>query len=243
MKTCLITGATSGIGRALVEKMVKEGFRVICVARSASTLQDLVSSYGNDSIIPIQCDVAIKSHVQNATEELIKQKIYPEIFFLNAGIAPMESFDNLEVELHDKIFKTNYFGVLNWVELWLPRILEENKKAQFIVTSSFSAINAFPCFSGYSASKAAINQCFETLHLQHRKRGIDFLYVLAGPVNTPLLEGEKIKGIIEPNQAVEKILEASKTRKQGLQFPTFWKYFSWLMKNMPQKIKEKIIYG
>ena len=70
-----------------------------------------------------------------------------------------------------------------------------------------------------------------------------FLYVLAGPVNTPLLEGEKIKGIIEPNQAVEKILEASKTRKQGLQFPTFWKYFSWLMKNMPQKIKEKIIYG
>lgn len=243
MKTCLVTGATSGIGNALVEKMIAEGFRVICIARNQSKLSEMVSTYGSDKIIPIECDVSIKDQVQEATSRLIEQEILPDIFFLNAGIAPTEPFDKLDLNLHHKIFETNYFGVLHWVEACLPQVLSAQKKAQFIVTSSFSAINAFPCFSGYSASKAAINQCFETLHLQHRKNGIDFLYVLAGPVNTPLLEGEKIKGMIEPKRAVEKIFEASKKQKQALKFPMFWKYFSWLLKNAPQRIKEKIIYG
>lgn len=243
MKTCLITGATSGIGKALVEKMIAEGYRVICIARNTSKLNDMASTYGSDKIIAIECDVSIKEQVQKVNHKLIEQAIVPDKFFLNAGIAPAEPFEKIDLDLHHKIFDTNYFGVLHWVEAWLPEVLSAKKKAQFIVTSSFSAINAFPCFSGYSASKAAINQCFETLHLQHRKDGIDFLYVLAGPVNTPLLEGEKIKGMIEPKQAVEKILEASKKQKQALKFPMFWKYFSCFLKNAPQKLKEKIIYG
>lgn len=191
-KCALVTGASSGIGKALVEELLSRGYEVFGISRSKENLEHLKLELNNAHLHIFDCDVSDMSAVEALSSELNKQGYIPDMFFLNAGVAgegALEPADVLDVECHRKIFEVNYYGVLNFVEKWLVPCKEKGG-ATFIVSSSINAIFAPPRGAAYSASKAAISKAFDGLRVTHAGSNIKFLSVFCGPVDTAGLVGK-----------------------------------------------------
>lgn len=119
-KIALVTGASSGIGEALSRELVKRSWSVIGLARSLEKLANIQKELGN-AFTPVICDVSKKTDIENASKQLVEQKIIPSHFFLNAGIAGEKVIENpnaFDLSMHEQIMAVNYFGVLAFVEFW-----------------------------------------------------------------------------------------------------------------------------
>lgn len=192
-KIALVTGASQGIGEAIAKELVNEGFCVLGVARSKDKLVGLAQQLGEGCFIPVVCDVACSEAVEKASKDIQAKGLSPSLFFLNAGIAGGKAVEDPRaflIEKHRSVFATNYFGVLSWVEAWLPYANKKEEKT-FVVTSSINALFAPPCGSAYAASKAAVARAFEALRLTYYDKGAHFLVVYPGPVATEGLKGEQ----------------------------------------------------
>lgn len=191
-KCALVTGASSGIGKALAVELLNRGYEVIGVSRSKENLDQVKHELNNPHLHIYACDVADMSAVETISSELKSQGYIPNMFFLNAGVAgeaAMEPTDVLDTQCHRKIFEVNYYGVLNFIEQWFVTC-KEKSGATFIVSSSINAIFAPPGGSAYSASKAAISKAFDGLRITHAGSNIKFISVFCGPVDTPGLAGK-----------------------------------------------------
>lgn len=185
----LVTGASSGIGKALVIELLAQGYEVIGVARSIDKLEKLKFELQNDRFSTYFCDVSNLEDVKRVSNQLKQEKKTPKFFFLNAGGASFESVEPirpLNLNEHRKVFELNYYGVLNFVEEW-DEACAENGGATFMVTSSLNAIFAPPGGSAYAAAKAAISKAFDGLNLTYYDKKLKFLSVFCGPVDTPML--------------------------------------------------------
>lgn len=188
-KTCLVTGASSGIGQELVRQMVKRGWKVIGIARRAELLDGLAKELG-DNFIPYVCDVSQPEHIYKVSDTIKERGLKPTLFFLNAGIGGIEANYTVSRDKHYETFNTNYFGVVSWVESWLPAV-KSYGGGTFVATSSVSSLFATPGSAAYSASKVALNNCFEAWRLQYLYENIGFTLVLPGPVDTEMLKSGK----------------------------------------------------
>lgn len=191
-KTALVTGASSGIGKALVVELLSQGYSVVGVSSSQEKLSKLHDDLKNPHLLIFACDVSKLEEVEKLSRTLQASHTVPKLFFLNAGIAgesAIEATTSLDLEAHQKIFAVNYYGVLNFVKLWLEPCKEQGG-ATFVVSSSINAIFAPPGGSAYSASKAAIAKTFDSLRLAHRSSNLHFLNVFCGPVDTAGLVGK-----------------------------------------------------
>jgi 3-hydroxy acid dehydrogenase / malonic semialdehyde reductase len=188
-KTCLITGASSGIGRELAIEMVRNGWKVIGIALREELLKELAQDLG-PSFIPYQCDVRLLEQVLMVSEAIRKQGLHPTLFFLNAGIGIYENKFQPMLENHQQTFATNYFGTITWIDAWLNEVKTYGGGA-FVATSSVNSLFAGPGVAGYGASKAALNTCFRSLRLQYLDEKIGFVLVLPGPVATNLMRDDK----------------------------------------------------
>jgi 3-hydroxy acid dehydrogenase / malonic semialdehyde reductase len=220
-KICLITGASSGIGKELALQLARKGWQVIALARREDKLKELVSVQEN--IIPIQCDVSNQEEVVEISARLKKEGLIPGLFILNAGTGDVEKPGTLHRELHQQCFDVNYFGVLNWVDQWLPTALK-TKNSVFVATSSLQSVRGMPGAAAYGASKAALNHCFESLDAQYHKMGVRFSLVLPGPVNTPMLKtDDPLPATWEPEQAASYIIKKLEKGKPRIRFPLLWR--------------------
>lgn len=237
---CLITGCTSGIGEALVFEMIRRGWMVLGVGRNEKKLTELTERFSERIFKAFVCDVTDIIQVKKIYQNLKVAQIIPNTLYLNAGIGPLDP-EVFSTNVHKDIFSINYFGVMNWVEVWLADAISENFPLEFIVTSSVSGIMPFAGSAGYNASKAAVNMCFDTLDIQYSKLGIRFNYMMPGPVETPLLEGQYIKGMIQPNGAAYLIANYVLNKKYHKIFPVYWNLFSFVVSKLPRKIKQRLL--
>lgn len=186
-KTCLVTGASSGIGYEISREMIKRGWKVIGIARREEKLKEIAKELGAN-FIPFKCDVSIPTQIHEISNSIKKRGLQPTLFFLNAGIGfPPNKFEPM-LNKHKQTFDTNYFGVIAWVDEWVNEVTKFGG-ATFVATSSVASI--FGGSAGYGASKAAINACFNALRLQYHFDNINFVLVLPGPVATGMLKSEK----------------------------------------------------
>lgn len=185
----LVTGASSGIGKALVIELLAQGYEVIGVARSVGKLEKLRTELRNDHFSIYFCDVSDLDSVKQVSNQLKQEKKIPKFFFLNAGGASFESEEPvrlLNLNEHRKIFELNYYGALNFVAEW-GEACAENGGATFMVTNSLNAIFAPPGGSAYAAAKAAVSKAFDGFNLTYFDKNLKFLNVFCGPVDTPML--------------------------------------------------------
>lgn len=189
-KTCLITGASSGIGKALAEEMVARGWKVIGIARRTELLEKLKFQFGAENFIPYVCDVGNHEQIHQISEQIKNDNLKPTLFFLNAGMGDVETKWQVSTTAHRKTFDVNYFGVIAWIEEFLPSV-KQLGGGTFVATSSIVALFTPPGAAAYGASKAAIVNAFQALRLRYLNDKIGFSVALPGPVDTDMLKGVK----------------------------------------------------
>ena len=190
-KTCVVTGASSGIGRELAVQMIKRGWKVIGVARRIKLLQEIQQT-NTECFIPIECDTSDLQQVHVTCTKIRDLNLHPTLFFLNAGMGePQYDFDPL-IPINEKTFNTNYFGPLAWIDEWLPT-LKTCDGGTFVATVSAMTFIALPGANAYSSSKTALTHCFESLRRQYINKNMGFSSVFSGPVDTNMLKGSPQK--------------------------------------------------
>ena len=241
-RVALVTGASKGLGKSLSEELVKSGWTVVGIARSIEELNTLQESLGADNFIPYICDVSVAEQVNKVSESLREKKIIPTLFFLNAGIAgeaACESSSDFLVAKHRELFATNYFGVLNWIEEWLPIGLKSTGTT-FVATGSINAIFATPTGSAYAASKAAIAKAFEGLSLTYHKENVTFSVVYAGPIATEGLKGN-LPFTWKPEKMAKYMIKTALKGKTHIENSIFYSVLARVLRLLPNSVVMKIL--
>ena len=211
-KAIVVTGASSGMGKAIVELFVKEGASVVAVARRAERLEALAQSLADEpgKIVPFVGDVSKKETCEAMIDECIKQFGRLDVLVNNAGIMDnMAGAANFSDEKFDQVMAVNVYGPLAAIRKAVNVFLAQGG-GNIITVSSFGAQHQAAGVV-YGASKAAINAIARHTAFIYAKDGIRSNVIAPGGINTeiatsmgmPDMDGYgKIQGILALNPAM-----------------------------------------
>ncbi len=186
-KVVWITGASSGIGEALVLKFAGLGAFVIASSNDTPGLERVKEACGQKSSM-VSC-VPFDLSDTTAIDEIVARQIeiYSHIDYLIniGGISQRARIDETPLWLDRKIFEINYFGTIALTKAVLPYMIRQ-KSGHILATSSISGRFGFPLRSAYSASKQALHGFFETLYLENKNSNIKTSVIIPGRVNTSI---------------------------------------------------------
>lgn len=199
-KVALITGVSSGIGRATATALVTEGFRVFGTMRDPARLgQEL----GTVELIPM--DVRNENSARSAVQSVLERAGRLDVLVNNAGIALIGSAEETSVEEAKQLFETNFFGVLRLTQLVLP-VMRGQRSGRILNISSVVGFLPAPYMAVYAASKHAIEGYSESLDHELRQFGIRVSLIEPGFTRT---------GLAHNGQTSTQLLEAY-SRERGL---------------------------
>ncbi len=238
MAVYLITGASSGIGEQMARLAVKRGHRVFALARRIDRLEILREDLG-EMLVPIACDVTDKARVKEICDGLNE---LPDVVFLNAGYGLMDSHKAFDIELHERTFAINYFGVLHFVAALFER-MKERGSGTFVATSSLAAYRGLPDSAAYGSSKAAISSAFEAMRLTYGRAGLQFLTVHPGFIDTPMTQGNKhpMPFLYTAEKAARCILDGAERGKLNINFPLPMWLGMVILRLLPPKLYRKLV--
>ncbi len=171
-KTVILTGASSGIGKDMTERLVKEhGCKVIGIARNEERLLELKASLGSksDCFTYYTFDVSVKENWESFAETVKNENLKPDILINNAGILPkFDRFLNYTVEELDKAMHINFYSCLYSMNALMPVILQSDSAAVVNIASS-AALCSLAGTSVYSASKAALKSLTDAVREEYRQ--------------------------------------------------------------------------
>ena len=231
MKTILITGATSGIGKALAIHAAKEGYRVIACGRNKDALDELSS---NSNIDACQFDV---TDLEDARRALSAVKF--DIAVLNAGTCEYVDIDNFEPDMFRRVFEPNFFGVVNCVDALLPKLQQGDK---LVIVDSMARLLPFTKSQAYGASKAALHYFTKSLEVDLHHKGIKVQAVSPGFVETPLTDKNdfEMPMKISAEEAAQAMLAGIEDDKQTVFFPRIFGFILRFMHILPTPLQKRI---
>jgi len=207
-KTALVTGASSGIGRATARYLVKEGVRVAISARSAKKLADLAAELGSDTVVVI-ADMLSSADVDRMVADTISGLGHLDILFANAGIYITGEVARQDPATWDQLLTINVNAVFRAVRAALPH-MQARQCGDIIVTSSIAGHEALPMEPVYSASKHAINAFVYGLRRQLIRDNIRVGAIAPGTVLNELW------GITEEADIVRQIADRTGIRSEDV---------------------------
>lgn len=186
-KVAWITGASSGIGEALVREFAARGAAVIASSNDLPGLEKLKESLAGVSseVYCVPFDLAENGSFSELADTLVKEKGRIDYLLNIGGISQRSRIDETPLWLDRKIFEINYFGTIALTKAVLPHMVKQ-KSGHILATSSISGRFGFPLRSAYSASKQALHGFFETLYLENRNNNIRVSVIIPGRVRTAI---------------------------------------------------------
>lgn len=181
-KTALVTGATSGIGRAAAQALARDGAYVFLVGRRQDALEAAVAEIGANQSSFIRADVTEQSDLDRVASTIEATGRRLDIVFANAGIAEVAALGDLTWEHFTDTFNTNVGGIVFTVQAALPLL---NEGASVILCGSAGDVKASPGMSVYVASKAAIRSLARSWAAELVDRRIRVNVVAPGVTETP----------------------------------------------------------
>lgn len=215
-----ITGASSGLGRALALQLAQAGNYVIASARSQPALVDLALQYpGRIKILPL--DIGKQLDLEKAAAQLRDITDYLDMVICAAGICEYE--DNLSFDplLYERVMDINFLGVVRVLNIALPLLKQAQTRAQFVAISSLSTCVGFPRAEAYGSSKAALNYFMQSLRVDTAKLPLDLTLVRPGFIATDLVKNNDFAMplLMTAEQASKRIIRGISQRKFLLDFP------------------------
>ena len=177
-KVVVITGASSGIGKALAEKYASEGFNMVLGARRIERLEELKEKLNNVEVLPVQTDVTQEADCKNLIEKAIEKFGKINILINNAGISMRASFEEVEMDVLRKLMDVNYWGTVYCTKYALPHILEQ--KGSIVGVISTGGYIGLPGRTGYSGSKFAVRGFLDTVRIEYLRSGLHVLVAAPG---------------------------------------------------------------
>jgi short-subunit dehydrogenase len=182
-----ITGASSGIGEALVHEFAERGATIIISSNDLPGLERGKNSCGKEAGM-ITCapfDLSDTSDIEKLVEQQISTSGKIDYLLNLGGISQRSKIDETPLWLDRKIFEINYFGTIALTKAVLPYMISR-KSGYILATSSISGRFGFPLRSAYSASKQALHGFFETLFLENKVNNIRSSIIIPGRVRTEI---------------------------------------------------------
>jgi len=179
-KVVIITGGSSGIGKALAEEFGKQGSKVLITGRNRSDLQAAVDELRQKGIVigGYPADVSRLEDNRNMADEAIRVYGKIDVLINNAGISMRALFEEVDMEVVRRVMDINFYGVLYATRSCLPEIMKN--KGSVIGISSIAGYRGLPGRTGYSASKFALNGFLEVLRTEMLKKGVHVLTACPG---------------------------------------------------------------
>jgi NAD(P)-dependent dehydrogenase (short-subunit alcohol dehydrogenase family) len=181
-KVALVTGGSTGIGRAVAHALAARGAKVVITGRHEETLKESVGK--NGSIRAVVADAAKPADVARVIGDVKAKEGRLDILVNNAGVAPVRPLSEATPEHVNEVLDTNVGGVVETTRQALPLLKES--KGNVVNISSVVADKPFPNFSVYSASKAAVLALTRSWAQELAADGIRVNAVSPGPIETPI---------------------------------------------------------
>ncbi|WP_439689164.1 SDR family NAD(P)-dependent oxidoreductase [Curtobacterium sp. SP.BCp] len=183
--TALVTGGSSGIGLAVVRRLVAEGAHVIVTGRRQSAL-DAVGTELGDAVTTVQGDVTDPAAIERIVDAVRARGGSLGLVFANAGGGSFAALGDITWEHFTDTFNANVGGVINTVQAALPFL---GRGSAIVLTGSNIDVKASPAFSVYAATKAAVRSLARSWAAELVDAGVRVNVVAPGPIGTPGLSG------------------------------------------------------
>ena len=205
MKTWLITGCSSGIGRGIAEAALEAGDQVVVTARKLETIEDFRVNYPDRSLIHT-LDLTNEESMKSAVEAAVSHFGGIDILVNNAGYGYRAAIEESEESAVKAMFETNVFGPGKLMNLVLPG-MREHRSGMIISVSSIGAVRAAVGNGYYSASKAALELISEAVDKESGHLGIQVMIVEPGAFRTNFYDSLKggEKKIEDYNLSIDKM--------------------------------------
>jgi NAD(P)-dependent dehydrogenase (short-subunit alcohol dehydrogenase family) len=196
-KVVLVTGASSGLGKALANLLHKKGYTVYGTSRNPKPEQHAFTL--------LRMDVQDEKSVQHAINQIVTQCGRIDILINNAGIGIAGPVEQLQLSNIKEVLDTNFFGVVRTTQAVLP-IMRKTGGGRIINISSIASEIALPYRAIYSASKAAVDRLTEALRMEVAPFGIDLCSIQPGDIRTEINE-HRIMEYNDPDNAYRATFE------------------------------------
>ena len=232
-KKIWITGASSGIGKALAIKFATEGWHVAASARRENLLKELNNNSLNIHSFPL--DVRDEFRAKKVFQDIIEKFQAIDICIFCTGIHDPDSEKKLSTEKIREIMETNFFGTLNCI-MAVNNYFRNRKNGHISIVSSVAAYRGMPAASGYCASKSALTSLAESLYFDFKRYNVRVSIISPGFIKTPMTDKNKfpMPMIKSSEYAAEKIFVGlTKKNTFEIHFPTTFTIMMKLLKIMP----------
>jgi short-subunit dehydrogenase len=242
-----LTGASSGIGEALVAPLVGRGARIAITARRADLLTALAAKHdaGGASVLVVPADVTDRAAVAAAAKQVESAWGGIDVAIFNAGgSGPQSAIRDPQFAAHDytETMALNYFSVVYGIEAVLPGMLARGA-GHIAAVASLGGYRPSSVALPYTASKAAVIHLIEGLRLNLDSRGITVTVVNPGFVRTPLTARHtfKMPFLVEVDDAAERIVRGLERRKNEIHFPAPLSWTVKLLRMLPDGLYARVI--
>lgn len=210
----LITGCSSGLGRAMAIEFAKQGHTVFATARRAEDIQDLAS----EKLTPLQLDVTNAASIAAILEKVKEHAGGVDLLVNNAGFGLMGPILELPLEEVRLQFETNVFGPLNLVQAFAPYMVKQGC-GRIVNVGSVSGILTSPFAGPYCASKAALHSLSDAMRLEMASFGIEVITLQPGKISSNFGEtaARILKELIPKNSLYAPILQYIEMRARASQ--------------------------
>jgi short-subunit dehydrogenase len=250
-KIIVITGASSGIGKALALGFLTQGAKVALCARNLGKLQEAFSDIDNNNLLLVAADVSQENDCKDFVQAVLEKWGAIDALINNAGISMRALFEEVELDVLRNLMDINFWGTVYMSKYALPSIL----KSKGIITgiSSIAGYRGLPARTGYSSSKFAMQGFLESLRTEMLHTGVHVMWVSPGFTSsnirntalsasgdaqkeTPLAEDK----LMSAEECAERIIKAMTQRKRTVVMTTQGKLAVWLNKWIPSFVDKQV---
>ena len=240
-KVIWITGASSGIGKALAIKFAENGWLVAASARRENLLNELINI--NKNIFSFPLDVTEIDKCKITAKNIINQLGGIDICVFGTGIHDPKSEKEFNLDKIRKIMEVNYFGTMNSINS-IYEYFSDKKKGQISIISSVAGYRGLPAAGAYCASKSALTSFAESLNFDMQKKNVRVSLISPGFIKTPMTDkNDFIMPMIKSAEfAANEIYKGlTKSKSFEIHFPKTFTYFLKFLQILPSNLYFKLV--
>ena len=234
-KKIWITGASSGIGKALAKKFASEGWKVAVSARRKEILDEMAI---NENMSSYPLDVTNLEQVEDVFSQIINDFVDLDLCVFSSGTYDPKLEQEINIKQNKFVMETNFFGVLNCIKS-VEKYFKGKKNGHISIVSSIASYRGLPNSSGYGPSKAALTNLTESLYFDFKKHNVRISLISPGFIKTPLTDKNEfpMPFIKSPEFAADKMFKGLTNSKAfEIHFPKALTLLLKFLRILPYKV-------